>query len=46
LFTLTYIQVIKRYEKEFGMRNYQFTVGKVDFIAIDAQTLDGKQGSG
>lgn len=39
-------EVIKRYEKEFGMRNYQFTVGKVDFIAIDAQTLDGKQGSG
>ncbi|XP_058226971.1 uncharacterized protein C630.12 isoform X1 [Rhododendron vialii] len=34
-------EVIKRYEKEFGSRNYQFTVGKVDFIAIDAQTLDG-----
>lgn len=39
----TFIQVIKRYEKEFGSRNYQFTVGKVDFIAIDAQTLDGKE---
>jgi len=34
-------EVIKRYEREFGSRNYQFTVGKVDFIAIDAQTLDG-----
>jgi len=41
-----HIQVIKRYENEFGMRNYQFTVGKVDFIAIDAQTLDDKQRSG
>ncbi|XAR74034.1 hypothetical protein NMG60_11008188 [Bertholletia excelsa] len=35
-------QVINRYEKKFGSRNYQFTDGKVDFIAIDAQTLDGK----
>lgn len=35
------MQVIKRYEKAFGARNYQFTAGKVDFIAIDAQTLDG-----
>lgn len=34
-------EVIKRYEKAFGARNYQFTAGKVDFIAIDAQTLDG-----
>ncbi|KAL6996166.1 hypothetical protein U1Q18_006301 [Sarracenia purpurea var. burkii] len=34
-------EVIKRYEKEFRSRNYRFTVGKVDFIAIDAQTLDG-----
>ncbi|XP_075658234.1 uncharacterized protein C630.12 isoform X2 [Castanea sativa] len=39
-------KVIKRYEKEFGMRNYRYTVGKVDFIAIDAQTLDDKQKSG
>ncbi|KAK7840994.1 cell division control protein 1 [Quercus suber] len=39
-------EVIKRYENEFGMRNYQFTVGKVDFIAIDAQTLDDKRRSG
>jgi hypothetical protein len=46
VFTIIFIQVIRRYEKEFGIRNYQFTVGKVDFIAIDAQTLDGKQGSG
>lgn len=35
------MQVIKRYEKAFGERNYQFTAGKVDFITIDAQTLDG-----
>ncbi|XP_057504127.1 uncharacterized protein C630.12 [Actinidia eriantha] len=34
-------EVIERYEQEFGSRNYQFTVGKVDFIAIDAQTIDG-----
>jgi hypothetical protein len=46
VFTIIFIQVIRRYEKEFGIRNYQFTVGKVDFIAVDAQTLDGKQGSG
>lgn len=39
-------EVIRRYEKEFGIRNYQFTVGKVDFVAVDAQTVDGKQGSG
>ncbi|KAF5479330.1 hypothetical protein F2P56_000162 [Juglans regia] len=39
-------EVIRRYEKAFGIRNYQFTVGKVNFIAIDAQTLDGKHGSG
>ncbi|KAK4373898.1 hypothetical protein RND71_004575 [Anisodus tanguticus] len=36
-------EVIKRYEKAFGARNYQFTAGKVDFIAIDAQTLDDSQ---
>lgn len=34
-------EVIKRYEKAFGARYYQFTAGKVDFIAIDALTLDG-----
>lgn len=34
-------EVIKRYEKAFGARNSQFTAGKVDFITIDAQTLDG-----
>ncbi|KAJ8539349.1 hypothetical protein K7X08_013601 [Anisodus acutangulus] len=33
-------EIIKRYEKAFGARNYQFTAGKVDFIAIDAQTVD------
>ncbi|KAJ3697141.1 hypothetical protein LUZ61_000846 [Rhynchospora tenuis] len=34
-------EVITRYEKEFGKRNYNFTVGKVEFLVIDAQTLDG-----
>ncbi|MQL71490.1 hypothetical protein Taro_003776 [Colocasia esculenta] len=34
-------EVISRFEKEFGKRNYVFTVEKVDFIVIDAQTLDG-----
>ncbi|XP_061340909.1 uncharacterized protein C630.12 [Gastrolobium bilobum] len=34
-------EVIQRYEETFGIRNYRFTVGKVDFIAVDAQTLDG-----
>ncbi|KAL2462405.1 Cell division control protein/predicted DNA repair exonuclease [Forsythia ovata] len=38
-------EVIRRYEKEFGARNYRFTLGKVNFIAIDAQTLDGNQQS-
>ncbi|XP_004510595.1 uncharacterized protein C630.12 isoform X1 [Cicer arietinum] len=34
-------EVIRRYEETFGIRNYRFAVGKVDFIAVDAQTLDG-----
>ncbi|KAL5219477.1 hypothetical protein ABZP36_020161 [Zizania latifolia] len=34
-------EVISRYEKEFGSRNYQFSAGKVDFVVVDAQTLDG-----
>ncbi|OVA05817.1 Phosphoesterase domain [Macleaya cordata] len=34
-------KVIDRYEKEFGARDYRFTVGEVEFIAIDSQTLDG-----
>ncbi|CAL4923043.1 unnamed protein product [Urochloa decumbens] len=33
-------EVLGRYEKEFGSRNYQFSAGKVDFVVIDAQTLD------
>ncbi|KAL2336330.1 hypothetical protein Fmac_010776 [Flemingia macrophylla] len=33
--------IIQRYEETFGTRNYRFTVGNVDFIAVDAQTLDG-----
>ena len=34
-------EVISRYEKEFGPRNFQFLSGKVDFVVVDAQTLDG-----
>ncbi|OEL19802.1 hypothetical protein BAE44_0019179 [Dichanthelium oligosanthes] len=34
-------EVFSRYKKEFGPRNYQFSAGKVDFVVIDAQTLDG-----
>ncbi|KAH0452368.1 hypothetical protein IEQ34_019667 [Dendrobium chrysotoxum] len=34
-------EVIDRYEKEFGARNYHFSAGKVNFIVVDAQTLDG-----
>ncbi|BBG98718.1 Calcineurin-like metallo-phosphoesterase superfamily protein [Prunus dulcis] len=36
-------EAIKRYEKEFGSRNHRFAVGKVEFIAIDAQTIDDVQ---
>ncbi|KAG0501859.1 hypothetical protein HPP92_001931 [Vanilla planifolia] len=36
------MEVIHRYEKEFGARNYRFSAGKVDFIVVDAQTLDGQ----
>lgn len=43
-FGLLFIQAVNRYEKEFGIRNYRFTVGKVEFVVVDAQTLDGKQG--
>lgn len=34
-------QVISRYETVFGSRNYHFTAGEVEFVAVDAQTLDG-----
>uniref|UniRef100_A0ACD5XGB8 Uncharacterized protein n=1 Tax=Avena sativa TaxID=4498 RepID=A0ACD5XGB8_AVESA len=34
-------KVISRYEKEFGPRNYHFLSGEVDFVVVDAQTLDG-----
>ncbi|KAG9441710.1 hypothetical protein H6P81_017564 [Aristolochia fimbriata] len=34
-------KVINRYEEVFGSRNYRFSVGRVDFIVVDAQTLDG-----
>ncbi|KAI3941829.1 hypothetical protein MKW92_020370 [Papaver armeniacum] len=36
-------KVLDRYEKEFGSRNYRFTVGEVEFIAVDSQTLDGRK---
>ncbi|CAH9076975.1 unnamed protein product [Cuscuta europaea] len=35
-------EVIRRYEKVFGMRNYHFRLGKINFISVDAQTLDGQ----
>ncbi|KAI3803294.1 hypothetical protein L1987_31444 [Smallanthus sonchifolius] len=34
-------EVINRYEKAFGSRNYHFGAGEVEFVAVDAQTLDG-----
>ncbi|KAK6153529.1 hypothetical protein DH2020_013168 [Rehmannia glutinosa] len=34
-------EIVKRYEREFGARNFKVKLGKVDFIAVDAQTLDG-----
>lgn len=37
--------MISRYEKEFGSRNYQFSAGKVDFVVVDSQTLDGAKHS-
>ncbi|CAJ1950611.1 unnamed protein product [Sphenostylis stenocarpa] len=37
-----YPEVIQRYEEAYGKRNYKFTIGNVDFIAVDAQILDGK----
>ncbi|KAH6821171.1 Calcineurin-like metallo-phosphoesterase superfamily protein [Perilla frutescens var. hirtella] len=36
-------EIIKRHEREFGARNFKVRIGEVDFIAIDAQTLDGHQ---
>ncbi|XP_076883940.1 uncharacterized protein C630.12-like [Bidens hawaiensis] len=35
-------EVITRYEKVFGSRNYHFGAGEVEFVAVDAQTLDGQ----
>ncbi|KAK9078407.1 hypothetical protein SSX86_002464 [Deinandra increscens subsp. villosa] len=34
-------EVISRYEKVFGSRNYHYRAGEVEFVAVDAQTLDG-----
>ncbi|KAI3964213.1 hypothetical protein MKX01_025023 [Papaver californicum] len=36
-------KVLERYEKEFGSRNYRFSAGEVEFIAVDSQTLDGQK---
>ncbi|XP_020275917.1 uncharacterized protein C630.12 isoform X2 [Asparagus officinalis] len=36
-----YPKVLSRYEKEFGPRNYHFSAGTVEFVVVDAQTLDG-----
>lgn len=41
--SITSMQVARQYEKEFGSRNHLFMVGKVEFLGVDAQTLDGKQ---
>ncbi|XP_038682207.1 uncharacterized protein C630.12 isoform X2 [Tripterygium wilfordii] len=35
-------KVISRYEKEFGPRNFRFIAGEVEFIVVDAQTVDGQ----
>ncbi|KAJ6701092.1 METALLOPHOSPHOESTERASE ISOFORM E [Salix koriyanagi] len=35
-------KVIERYEGEFGIRNRRFTIGKVEFVAVDSQTIDGR----
>lgn len=35
-------KVVERYEGEFGIRNRRFTIGKVEFVAVDSQTLDGQ----
>ncbi|XP_048504083.1 uncharacterized protein C630.12 isoform X2 [Beta vulgaris subsp. vulgaris] len=35
-------EVMERYESVFGERYYKLTIGKVDFVAIDAQTVDGR----
>ncbi|KAJ6711824.1 METALLOPHOSPHOESTERASE ISOFORM E [Salix purpurea] len=34
-------KVIERYEGEFGIRNRRFTIGKVEFVAVDSQAIDG-----
>uniref|UniRef100_A0A6N2KIX6 Calcineurin-like phosphoesterase domain-containing protein n=1 Tax=Salix viminalis TaxID=40686 RepID=A0A6N2KIX6_SALVM len=35
-------KVIERYEGEFGIRNRRFTIGKVEFVAVDSQAIDGR----
>eukprot|EP01018_Ginkgo_biloba_P026971 Gb_02303 [translate_table: standard] len=34
-------EVVERYKKVFGETNYRLRIGKVEFIVVDAQTLDG-----
>lgn len=35
------LDVINRYEKEFGSRNRRFVIGSTEFISVDAQAIDG-----
>ncbi|KAL3618178.1 hypothetical protein CASFOL_038499 [Castilleja foliolosa] len=34
-------KIVNRYKRMFGESNFKVKLGKVDFIAVDAQTLDG-----
>ncbi|KAK1296238.1 hypothetical protein QJS10_CPB15g01499 [Acorus calamus] len=34
-------KVVSLFEKDFGKRNHRFIAGEVEYIAVDAQTLDG-----
>ncbi|EPS70674.1 hypothetical protein M569_04089, partial [Genlisea aurea] len=34
-------EIVRRYEREFGLRNFIVTLGNVEFVAVDAQSLDG-----
>ncbi|XP_051119464.1 uncharacterized protein C630.12 [Andrographis paniculata] len=40
-FYLQHPERVERHEAVFGARNFKVALGKVDFIAVDAQTLDG-----
>ncbi|GFQ07300.1 cell division control protein 1 [Phtheirospermum japonicum] len=34
-------KIVNRYKRMFGASNFKVKLGKVDFVAVDAQTLDG-----